>query len=253
MQRLRPARRERAPSRPFQSTLLLSAPFVATLKKALSAVTVCIAATALLWPVCIRLAQYQKDNRSRLAIEVATRDDNSEIVPQQRANGAGGDEVSKEAASPKLIPTQKARGIVTGLPVPRFASLRSDLVNMRVGPGIRYPIEWVYQRRGLPIEIMREFATWRRIRDSKGVKGWVHQSLLIRRRTFVVVGGGQVIRSRSERDSAPVAQLELGVIGRLRYCDANSVWCKVQVAGYRGWLPRHAFWGGLPSDGVTDD
>jgi len=222
-----------------------------TSKKAFKAVAVCIVAAAFSGFVCIRLAQWQKDSKSGSAIGVAVRDDSSKTVAQQRANSAGEDEVSKEAPSPKRVPAKEARGIVTGLPIPRFASLRSNLVNMRVGPGIRYPIEWVYQRRGLPIEIMREFATWRWIRDSKGIKGWVHQSLLIGRRTFVVVASQGVIRSRPERDSPPVAQLEPGVIGRLRYCDADSDWCKVQAAGYRGWLPRQAFWGNLPSEEVT--
>ncbi|WP_408869838.1 SH3 domain-containing protein [Gluconacetobacter tumulisoli] len=80
------------------------------------------------------------------------------------------------------------KGTVTGLPLPRFAALRADEVNMRSGPGQRYPIQWVYHRRDLPVEIEREFDVWRLVEDSDGQKGWVHQATLVGTRTFVVPG-----------------------------------------------------------------
>jgi len=70
----------------------------------------------------------------------------------------------------------------TELPLPRFVSLRSDKVFMRFGPGKQYPIKWVYERKWLPVEIILEFDTWRKIRDHAGEEGWVHQSLLSDRR-----------------------------------------------------------------------
>ena len=66
----------------------------------------------------------------------------------------------------------------TGLPVPRFVTLRADEVNLRTGPGEQYPIEWIYVRAGLPVEIIAEFGNWRRIRDFEGIEGWVFHSLL---------------------------------------------------------------------------
>ncbi|GBR06146.1 SH3 domain-containing protein [Acetobacter oeni] len=78
------------------------------------------------------------------------------------------------------------KGTNTGLPLPRFASLRADKVNMRAGPGDRYPIQWVYHRRGLPVQIEREFDVWRLVEDSDGVKGWVHQATLAGARDFVI-------------------------------------------------------------------
>ncbi|ACI51760.1 protein of unknown function DUF1058 [Gluconacetobacter diazotrophicus PA1 5] len=80
------------------------------------------------------------------------------------------------------------KGTVTGLPLPRFAALRADEVNMRSGPGQRYPIAWVYHRRDLPVKIEREFDVWRLVEDSDGQKGWVHQATLVGARTFVVPG-----------------------------------------------------------------
>ncbi|QNT77668.1 SH3 domain-containing protein [Entomobacter blattae] len=80
------------------------------------------------------------------------------------------------------------KGTVTGLPLPRFASLRADEVNWRVGPGSRYPIQWVYHRRGMPVRILREFDVWRLIEDAEGQKGWVHQATLVGRRSFIIPG-----------------------------------------------------------------
>ncbi|MBV8588678.1 MAG: hypothetical protein JO212_01190, partial [Acetobacteraceae bacterium] len=142
------------------------------------------------------------------------------------------------------------KGTVTGLPLPRFAALRSDDVNLRSGPGTRYPIQWVYKRHDLPVEIEREFEVWRFVRDPDGIKGWVHQATLTGRRTFIVTGREHVIRGSPE-DSAPaVARLKPGVIGRLRSCEPQSGWCQVQIGEYRGWLKRDAFWGALPREAV---
>src|SRR5215475_1432117 len=74
----------------------------------------------------------------------------------------------------------------SGLPIPRFASLRSDEVNVRTGPGPRYPIDWVFKRKGMPIEIVAEYENWRKIRDFQGASGWVYQGLLTGKRSFII-------------------------------------------------------------------
>lgn len=71
-----------------------------------------------------------------------------------------------------------------GLPLPRFASLRADKTNMRTGSGVRYPIDWVYQRPGLPVEIIAEYGNWRKVRDWLGAQGWAHQSMPSGKRYF---------------------------------------------------------------------
>jgi SH3-like domain-containing protein len=153
------------------------------------------------------------------------------------------------APAPPPAAPEPAKGS-TGLPLPRFASLKTDEVNLRKGPGLRYPIAWVYKRRDLPVEIEREFEVWRLISDQEGVKGWVHQATLVGRRTFVVTGGEQTMRSDPQDTAAAVARLKPGVIGRLRACEAKADWCQVQVADYRGWLRRNAFWGIYPGEAV---
>lgn len=147
------------------------------------------------------------------------------------------------------------------LPLPRFVSLRSDRINVRIGPGERYPVEWVYRRPNLPIEIIAEFENWRKIRDPEGIGGWVHQSMISGRRTIIVVGGVRYLYRDQQRESSVVAVLEEGVVGRLLQCPEKTDVCKVDImlpdeeTGLRirrksvqGWLHRGDFWGVYPSE-----
>lgn len=126
-------------------------------------------------------------------------------------------------------------------PTAHFASLRSDKVNLRTGPGPDYPIEWVFVRRGLPVEILAQFDTWRKIRDAEGTVGWVHQGMLSSQRSILVTGTIRVLRHDPKPDGEIVASLEPGVVARISRCD--PAWCEVKVRGYRGWLERNAVWG----------
>ncbi len=137
-----------------------------------------------------------------------------------------------------------AQQSASGLPLPRFVSLRAEEVNLRTGPGVRYPIEWVITKRELPVEIIAEFDTWRKIRDAQGTDGWVHQTMLTGRRTMLVIGNSIRKLRRSDSDeAAPLANVQSGVIGRLLQCPRNSQFCRVEVDGYQGWLKRDEFWG----------
>lgn len=135
------------------------------------------------------------------------------------------------------------RGPVTGLPLPRFAATRSDEINLRAGPGMRYHVEWVLTRKDMPVEIIREHDVWRRVRDSEGTEGWVQTGTLSGRRVFVVVRSAATLRRRAAEDAEPVARLAVGVMGRIRGCADKADWCEVQAGGHRGFLPRSAFWG----------
>ena len=132
--------------------------------------------------------------------------------------------------------------------VPYFVSLGSGEVNLRTGPGLRYPIDWVYRRRALPVEVIGIFDHWRQIRDWQGTEGWVHQNMLSQRRTVIVTGERRMLRREPKSDAAVVAAIEPGVIGRLRACEAG--WCEAEFDGRAGWLPQDAFWGTYPAEAV---
>lgn len=129
----------------------------------------------------------------------------------------------------------------TGLPLPRYASLASDEVNMRKGPGSEYPIRWVYRRPGLPVRIVDEADVWRKVEDPDGDVGWVHSALLSSRRTVMVRGGIAELRRTPSRSAAALLRIEPGVIGRLVRCEPG--WCLVEFDGKRGWLEKSALWG----------
>ncbi len=131
----------------------------------------------------------------------------------------------------------------TGLPLPRFVSLRANEVNLRTGPGVQYPVDWVFHRQNLPVEVIREYRTWRLVRDWQGTQGWVHQSMLSGRRTFIVVGSMRTVRREPDSKSNPIARTEPGVIGNVDRCPQSSGWCQISIAERNGWLRRVELWG----------
>lgn len=127
------------------------------------------------------------------------------------------------------------------LPSHRFASLKAAEVNMRVGPGTRYTIKWVYKEEGLPVEIIEEFDAWRKIRDCDGTVGWVHKQMLQGKRTAVIWKSIGVLRKSADEHGQPVIRVEPGVVGKLLGCETD--WCKIQIAGHKGWIAKTGIWG----------
>jgi len=136
----------------------------------------------------------------------------------------------------------------SGLPLPRFVSLRAGEVNLRTGPGVQYPVEWVYRKSGLPLEVIAEYKTWRKVRDWEGSQGWVHQTMLSAKRGFIVTGGNRDIRAKSDTKARTVARVQTGVSGQLVACPSDTDFCRVEVEGFEGWLNRADFWGVLKGE-----
>jgi len=131
----------------------------------------------------------------------------------------------------------------TGLPLPRYVSLRAAEVNLRTGPGVQYPVEWIFQREALPVEIIKEYRTWRLVRDWEGTQGWMHQSMLSGKRTFLVSGKERTIRAHPDANSRALAIVEPNAIGEIVSCPSATGWCQVRIKGIDGWLRRVEFWG----------
>jgi len=145
-----------------------------------------------------------------------------------------------------------ATGSVSGLPVPRFVSLKSDRVNVRRGPSRDQDVRWVYMRAGMPVEITAEFDNWRRIRDWEGSEGWVYHSLLSGKRTAVVVPSLKdelvPLYASADAHAAVVAKLQGGVVGALKACD--GAWCEFSGKGFDGWIRQDRIWGAYPNEKI---
>ena len=124
---------------------------------------------------------------------------------------------------------------------PYFASIKSDKIYMRLGPGEEYPIKWVYHRKGLPVEVLASYDAWRRVRDMDGETGWIYTALLSRERTAVVTGENRRHSAQRGFSSRLVAEAKPGSVGRLRHCDQLA--CEVKFDGAEGWVPRSRLWG----------
>lgn len=144
----------------------------------------------------------------------------------------------------------------SGLPLPRFVSLKSGRVNSRIGPGLNYAVDWMYMKPGLPMEIIQEYDNWRRVRDSDGSEGWINQSLLSGRRTGIVAPWQKGKQTRITLMDEPgsnagaVATLEPGVIGEIKTC--NGEWCEMSFDGHTGWVSQSLIWGAYPGEAVKD-
>ena len=133
------------------------------------------------------------------------------------------------------------RGPVTNLPLPRFVSMKASEANVRRGPSLTHRIDWIFKLEDVPLEIIAEHGHWRRVRDRDGAVGWVHYSLLSGMRTAMVEQDMLTLKSKPQDDARAVAQLELGVVARVDECAVE--WCRLSVAGYRGWAPKAHLWG----------
>lgn len=129
----------------------------------------------------------------------------------------------------------------TGLPVPRFAVVRAEEANVRTGPGSRYPIDWLFKRKGMPVEIVGEYENYRKIRDWQGAGGWVHQSLLTGKRSVIVTTANAPLRKTPSANAAEVAKMGVEVIAQVKSCSGD--WCRVQAGSYIGWIERRHVWG----------
>lgn len=138
----------------------------------------------------------------------------------------------------------------SGLPIPRYVSLKSGEVNVRVGPGKRYPIKWVYRRAHLPVQIVEEFAHWRKIKDFEGSVGWTHKSLLAGERTALIMDKPQNLYPKPEVSAQPIIRAEPMVVGYVNRCLPD--WCELTISEQKAWIRKADIWG-VSREEVFDD
>lgn len=154
-----------------------------------------------------------------------------------------------------VAPAHAASTGPSGLPLPRFVSLKAERVNMRVGPGRNYKVEWLYLKRGLPMEVIQEFDNWRKVRDSEGNEGWMLHSLLSGRRTAIVApwekGSSRLIEMRDNpsAQAALSARVEPGVVARVSEC--RETFCLVEAETVKGYVARTDLWGVYPDETIS--
>ncbi len=138
----------------------------------------------------------------------------------------------------------------SGLPLPRFVSIKAGKVNVRKGPSSDHAVAWVFQRKGMPVEITLEFENWRKIRDSEGGEGWILQSMLSGKRNALVADWAKnksvVLRDGASEKTAAVARLSVGVVSEIKSC--NGQWCYVVAADYEGYVRQNQLWGVYPDE-----
>ena len=134
----------------------------------------------------------------------------------------------------------------TGLPVPRFASLKSSNAFIRTGPSMDYPIKWIYKRSGLPVEIVQEYDAWRKIKDPSGETGWVHKLLLSGTRTVMIQSKDVIKAYQEDNQDKLVALLEPGTVSKVEEC--NPTMCRIKFDTYEGWAEKKYLWGVYASE-----
>jgi SH3-like domain-containing protein len=143
-------------------------------------------------------------------------------------------------------------GTATGLPIPRFVSIKPERVNVRGGPTKDHDVAWTFTRSGLPVEITAEADNWRRIRDWEGSEGWVYHSLLSGRRTAMVNTKSKdelvPLHARADAKSDVVAKLQGNVMGMVKRC--TDGWCEISGSGFEGWIVQERLWGVYPNETI---
>jgi SH3-like domain-containing protein len=158
-----------------------------------------------------------------------------------------------------MILTYENSFAVTGLPIPRFVTIKSAEVNLRKGPNSNYPILVVYKRKGYPLEVIAEFENWRKLKDYDGMEGWVHENMISGNRNVAInnvsynakpsyasKNNELILFQYPNESSYPLARAELGVIAKLKKCRQD--WCMVKIDNIKAWVKKSNLWGVFPDE-----
>lgn len=141
---------------------------------------------------------------------------------------------------------EEKRGSVTNLPLPRYVSMKAAEGNVRRGPSLTHRIDWVFKRRGMPLQVTAEYGNWRKVQDRDGAGGWVHYALLSGVRTVLIESEMLPVYASPDPKSQINAHFETGVVARLGSCTPD--WCRISAGGYKGWTLKSNLWGVDPDE-----
>jgi len=122
-----------------------------------------------------------------------------------------------------------------------FLSLKNDEVNLRLGPSFEYPIKFIYKKKYLPVKILDESETWKKIKDFENNSGWIHVSQLSKKKTAICTKNNSTLYKKPTIFSKPIAKLEIGRLVLIKKC--KTKWCKITSGGFSGWIDKNSLWG----------
>ena len=129
--------------------------------------------------------------------------------------------------------------------LPRFVSLKKSEANLRIGPGDRFPIDWVFRRKGWPFEVTDEYEHWRKVRDIDGTIGWIHKSMLVSspRMALTKRGHQTLLYKKDKLSSKIIAILKGSVPVHIKKCKRGNSFCKVSTHDIVGYIKRSDLFG----------
>jgi SH3-like domain-containing protein len=164
-------------------------------------------------------------------------------APEEAVSGEDGDvlpNVAEEEAT-TVSDTAAANVDKTGRPFPWYGSLKKSEVNVRSGPGVKYPILWVYMRPGYPVQVLTRYDNYYKLRDVEGEEGWTYIGMVSKKVTGLVGGQDPAnLYHKEDTTSRVVARLAPGVIVDMESCTTSvtPTLCKVETNGYKGWIAK---------------
>ncbi|HPF45503.1 MAG: hypothetical protein KDF58_02975 [Alphaproteobacteria bacterium] len=131
----------------------------------------------------------------------------------------------------------------SGYPLPRFMSLDDKITNMRTGPGLDYPIDWIYQKQDYPLKVIAEYGNWFKVMDIDGSTGWILRALLSLNRYGIIINGTQNLVKSPEEINIITLTADQDVLGAVLQC--RNAWCEMEIGGFKGWIRSENIWGVL--------
>ena len=124
----------------------------------------------------------------------------------------------------------------------KFLSLKKNKTNVRYGPGLDYPIKYIYRKVNLPVKQIDKKENWRRVIFLDNNSGWIHWSQL-KQANSVIVTKEKILFKKPSNFSKPIAKLEKGRLLIIRNCEVE--WCNIETNNYTGWVKIKNIWGSI--------